>query len=258
MKITDDTTMLHNSSRLGFCLGVVLLVATLMSQSTSLYAHGKEENNRAVNIRLHVTALPRTFSIDETQTLKLSHAYLSTFSVQFFPCNKISDYSLENNNPKWLDWFISSAYANHGVRFTKPTQIPIRKHVNLLESNTAEVGEFMLPIGHYCEMNFTIAHPGGKATQTPIKDLGRYSVYVAGIVDEREVSIQSTYAYGKNIPINISIQRPTAGSNATQNLHIYVDAKPALSSVDFTLPNHKMARQLFLALPNQVSVKTDN
>lgn len=233
---------------------VIFCCLLMIGLPPNVIAHGDDAPRRATPLTLHISAIPNPLQTNHQQSLHLSHAYLSVFSVQFLPCRP-SENSVQHNTTKWLDWFISSAHANHGVAFSQPTHIPIRTQVDLLKDNTISITHAVLPPGQYCHINLTFAHAGANALPSPIQDIGRYSLYVSGkIRGKRPLSLSATYAYGENIPINLSI--PTA--HQRDNIHLSIQATTALSTLDLTQSPHMMARHVLLTLPKQLRLHTSN
>lgn len=262
-------TLLGQGLLLGF-----LLMAAISTMAELGYAHGKEAdsnsgNRREVNVLLHIGAVPQSIDISSQKSIQLIHAYLSTFSVQLIPCQKTKQIIEKEASTFGFGWFISSAYANHGVRFSKPTQIPVRTLVDIMQPADIDVGIFNIPSGRYCEMNYTMAHSGKRLEGSVVKELPRHSLYFSGRVlnigDTRtgdntqpfiqtaeEIYMRATYAFGKNVETLIDIPIYHGESIGKLQLDIFVDPGAALASVDFSQSEHKMARQFFLELPRHI------
>ena len=132
----------------------ILLIAALVCGNQTCFGHGEE--SRKVNVRLRVPAIANVISHSD-QSIIINQAYLSLFSLELFPCQQ-NPKQVETPSGNWLDWFISSAYANHGVAFTEPTQLLVQRKINLLQTTDWNIGVLDIPYGNYCEINVTFAH----------------------------------------------------------------------------------------------------
>lgn len=236
-----------------FCF-VVLLCCSGWSR-----AHN--DDFRLVNIQLKMPAIANPFVDKKKQTIQLTQAFLSTFSFRLYPCGEFKKQNV-NDEVSFLGWLIPNALANHGVEFKEPTQIPVRSLDNLLKETNKAVGVFRIPVGKYCEMNYTLARSAQKTGEFSPVLAERYSFYFSGTVNkashENQIAAHAKYAFGQNIPSPIEI-KPTTQKNAKPlQLEIFVDVGGALKRLNFDLPKHQLARAFFLTLPQYVSVQLSN
>jgi hypothetical protein len=253
--------------------------ATLMSlmlTSAIALAHGEEVISghilRPVTVRFHVQGLNEKWrqGAKTSATFTLSHAYLASFSLNLVPClvqknPPITPTSLASTIAhNFFSALVPQAQANHGVRFDSPTQIPLMIANDLTEDATHIVGEFMLPVGRYCEINYTMAHLGKSATIPAEPSFNQYSIYLAGNkkVDDTQqdplphtaFELSARYAYGQNVPVNFTISEPSTSPSKTW-LDVTLKPEAAFASINIEQAPNLIVRKLLLALPKQLSVK---
>lgn len=224
----------------------------VLASSNSALAHGDDFTQ--VEITLEVPAIDKTLKTHNGELINLTHAYLSSFSFELIACPQINLKPEMDNKISLLSWLISVANANHGVSFTKPTQIPVQQRHNLLVTNTINLGFYKLPKGKYCYMNYTLGKvPGKQGLSDKVKST---SLFIKGNKAKLNKTSPNTiaksdYAFGKTFPINLEIPP----SHKPLSLVISVDVNEAVKTLVYSTPSHKNARNIFLLLSDQVSFK---
>ncbi|WP_198134623.1 hypothetical protein [Shewanella denitrificans] len=239
------------------------------------FAHGDEAleviDLRPVKVNFHLKALatdwftPQGDTQGKRKSITFSKAYLASFSLNLVPCLVQQKPLLTNIDAGFFHAIFPKAYANHGVRFDMPTQIPLMLGQDLSQDSDQFVGEFMLPIGRYCEINYTMAHITSTAQQPAMTP---YSLYLAGeyhqssTTNERHhldhkqaIEISARYAYGQNVPVDFEV---TATTKYTHDANLTITLAPeaaftaALSANNLAKAEHLIARGLLLAIPKQL------
>jgi len=224
----------------------------VFASSNSALAHGDDFTQ--VEITLKIPAIDKTLKTHNGELIKVTQAYLSSFSFELIACQQVSLKPVIDNKISFLSWLIPAANANHGVSFTKPTQIPVQQRHNLLVNNDINLGLFKLPKGKYCQVNYTLGKvPGEQGLSSQIKST---SLFIEGkkaksSIDSPNTIAKSDYAFGQNFPINLEIPP----SHKPLSLVIYVDVHEAVKTLVYSTPSHKNARNIFLLLSDQVSFK---
>lgn len=223
----------------------------VLASSNSALAHGDDFTQ--VEITLEITAIDKTLKTHNGELINLSQAYLSSFSFELIACPQINLKPQMDNKTSLLSWLIPVANANHGVSFTKPTQIPVQQRHNLLVNNVINLGVYKLPKAKYCQMNYTLGKVPGKLGLLP--EIKSSSLFIEGNKDISNTNIvytiaKSDYAFGKNLPINLNIPP----SHNTLSLMISVNVNEALKNLDYSELNHKNARKVFLSLSDHVAL----
>lgn len=222
----------------------------ILASSNLALAHGDDFTQ--VEITLEIPAIDKTLKTHNEELINLSQAYLASFSFELIACQQINLKPEIDNKISLLSWLIPNAYANHGVRFTKPTQIPVQQRHNLLVDNAINLGVYKLPKGKYCHMKYTLGKvPGKQGLSNKIKST---SLFIEGDIAKFSKAspltiAKSDYAFGKNFPINLDIPP----SHNTLSLMISVDVNEALKTLDYSGLSHKNARKVFLSLSDHVA-----
>jgi hypothetical protein len=222
----------------------------ILASNHSALAHGDDFTQ--VEITLEIPAIDKTLKTHNGELINLTQAYLSSFSFELIACPQINLKPKMDNKISLLSWLIPVANANHGVSFTKPTQIPVQQRHNLLVNNEINLGLFKLPKGKYCQMNYTLGKvPGKQGLSAQIKSTSLFIEGNKANLDSPHQIAKSDYAFGKNFPINLEIPP----SHKTLSLVISVDVNEALKALVYATPSHKNARNTFLSLSEQVLLR---
>jgi hypothetical protein len=255
-------------------LNLAIVLISLFFSNLAL-AHGDEAleviDLRPVKVNFHLKALaadwftPQGDTQGKRKSITFSKAYLASFSLNLVPCLVQAKPKLTHIGNGFLDALLPKAYANHGVRFDMPTQIPLMLGQDLSQDSEQFVGEFMLPIGRYCEINYTMAHITSTAPQPA---MAPYSLYLAGEYHQssttdkhhhsdhkQAIEISARYAYGQNVPVDFEV---TATTKHTHDANLTITLAPeaaftaALSASNLAQAEHLIARGLLLAIPKQL------
>ena len=223
----------------------------VLTSSNLALAHGDDFTQ--VEITLEIPAINKTLKTHNGELINLTYAYLSSFSFELIACPQINLKPEMDYKTSLLSWLIPVANANHGVSFTKPTQIPVQQRHDLLISNTINLGLYKLPKGKYCHMNYTLGKVQGK--QDLSDKIKSTSLFIEGNKAKFNKASPNTiaksdYAFGKNFPINLEIPP----SHKPLSLVISVDVNEALKNLDYSELNHKNARKVFLSLSDHVAL----
>lgn len=222
----------------------------LSVNSALVLAHGDDFTQ--VEITLEIPAIDKTLKTHNGELINLTQAYLSSFSFELIACPQINIKPEMDNKISLLSWLIPVANANHGVSFTKPTQIPVQQRHNLLVNNAINLGLYKLPKRKYCHMNYTLGKvPGKQGLSAQIKSTSLFIEGNKADLDSPHQIAKSDYAFGKNFSINLEIPP----SHKTLSLVISVDVNEALKTLAYATPSHKNARNTFLKLSEQVSLR---
>ena len=226
-------------------IGLVLL--GLLCSSTQSLAHGDEEllQIQKVRLQLNIEPIAANFIDANNKPVTLTQAYLSLFSVEMIRCPTLPKHVKRRTSSNLLNWIIPAAYANHGVRFDKPTQIPIMQSFNLLTPTTLDLGELSLPVGHYCEMNITLAKNSKPLLAEQGVNVNRYSLYLTTNADAK---INANYAYGKNTFIALDI------SDKSHELTLAINPAKLFTAIDFGQSESHIARKILLNFHQQVEL----
>ncbi|PAJ75257.1 hypothetical protein CJF42_06300 [Pseudoalteromonas sp. NBT06-2] len=224
----------------------------LLIKSSLVLAHSDDFTR--VEVKLQIPALDNKLTAQNGDLINLTQAYLSSFSFELIACPQINLKPVNNDKVNLLSWLIPAAHANHGVSFTKPTQIPVQQRHNLLVKTDIYLGIYKLPKGKYCQMNYTL----GKVpdNQGLSSEITKSSLFIAGKQFELNIGTshiiaKSDYAFGKNFPINLEIP----ASHKPLSLVISINVSEALKIITHSVPSHKNGRLVLLSLSEQVTLE---
>lgn len=224
---------------------ILLVIFTFAFNSAHAHGDEKQPATQSIQVELQVLGGGSQFYDAQGQQIKLIEAYLSLFSVELIPCIVPSQTSLGVDWTNPFHWFFSQAYANHGVSFNKPTQIPLMRSINLLEGNLITLDKVNLPRGQYCSMNMTFAK-NSHELKTPLQvRANRHSLYFAK-TDGSVISAK--YAFGKTTEFKVTINK------GSRSLRITLDPKTWFKTSDFTQQDAKVIRGLFLNVFDHIKV----
>ena len=233
----------------------VLLIVAFVCCNQTCFGHGEE--SRKVNVRLRVSAIVNVIPHSKP-LVTINQAYLSLFSLELFLCQKYPK-QVEAPAGNWLDFFISSAYANHGVAFTEPTQLSAQRKINLLQTTDLNIGVLDIPYGNYCAINVTFAH----------HQQSDYSFYLSGVrssldaaspgtassITEGPFEVRGTYGFGENVAVEFTIPQTATASNDTPlSLELSIAPQTIFSGLKLEESEHQIVRHVVLGLSNQLSV----
>ena len=256
------------------CLPILLPLLLLPTK-----AHGDDGvtaiDVRPVRVSFHLKGLSADWFSHQVneKSITLNKAYLASFSLNLVPCLIQEKPKLTNIGNGFLDALLPKAYANHGVRFDMPTQIPLMLGHDLSQDSSHLVGEFMLPLGRYCELNYTMAHI---TSAKPLTAMTPYSLYLDGELNEsvitsaadiqkqvltdnhQAIELSARYAYGQNVAVNFEV---TAATRKTHTASLAITLAPEAAFRSILTPNkldqakHLLVRELLLAIPKQLKIE---
>lgn len=239
-----------------------LLIAVILTQLSAgkLFAHG--EDFRTVEVIFNVPAVPNSFIDKQGRLITLTNAYLSSFSIQLISCDVMEEKSKANVVMNIVDWLLPPVYANHSVKLNAPGQMPIKVIHPLLKGSTVAVGSFNIAVGRYCSINYTMGNTGKKSDELASELTQQFSLLLSvqnnGEQSESQQHLSASYAYGKDIPIDLIVSaRDTINSRASQ-LNLTLDVAEALKQISFEQNEHMVVRDLLFEIPKHLSAVVTN